>query len=92
MRPQHPMYMQHPGHGVPQRLGGAYGSSVGGQRPPNVQVGPEGMPMGSQQEWRHMLMSQQQNMSFNGGPMRPGFNPNHQGMIFFFVKFCWTVA
>lgn len=77
MRPQHSMYMQHPGHGGGQRMSGPFGP--GGQRPPNVQVGPEGpMPMGSQQEWRHLLMSQQQNMSFSGNGMRPGFNPNHQ--------------
>lgn len=38
---------------------------MGPQRPPNVQVNPDGMPMGSQQEWRHMMMSQQQSMTFN---------------------------
>ena len=78
MRAQHSMYMQHPSHGGPQRMSAApYGPSMG-QRPPNVQVGPEGMPMGSQ-EWRHIIMSQQQSMNFNGGGMRPNFNPNHQG-------------
>lgn len=77
MRPQHSMYMQHPAHQGGQRMGGPFGPG-GGQRPPNVQVGPEGMPMGSQQEWRHLLMTQQQNMSYNGNGMRPGFNPNHQ--------------
>lgn len=82
MRPQHSMYMQHPSHGVPQRMGVPYGPPMGGQRPPNVQVGPEGMPMGSQQEWRHILMSQQQNINFNSGGMRPGFNSNHQGKHF----------
>lgn len=104
------MYMQqqqHPGGvgGVPQRMPyvGGGGGNVGpigmgvggGQRPPNVQVNPDGMPIGSQQEWRQMMMSQQQNMNFNGGNgggigggapggmagvgMRPGFNPGHQG-------------
>ncbi|XP_055694053.1 neurogenic protein mastermind isoform X2 [Lutzomyia longipalpis] len=73
MRPQHSMYMQHPNHGGPRTMG-PYG-----QRPPNVQVGPEGMPMGSQQEWRHIFMSQQQNMNFNSTGMRTNFNPNHQG-------------
>lgn len=87
MRPQHSMYMQHPGHGGQQRM--PYGPVGMGQRPPNVQVNPDGMPMSSQQEWRQMLMSQQQSMNFNGGSgvagggipggMRPGFNPNHQG-------------
>lgn len=82
MRPQHSMYIQHPGHGgPPQRL--SYGPPMG-QRPPNVQVNPEGMPMGSQQEWRQMLMSQQQSMSFNSNGMRPGFNPNHQGNFYYF--------
>jgi mastermind len=82
MRPQHAMYMQHPSHGGPR---GAMGYG-GAQRPPNVQVGPEGMPMGSQQEWRHLLMQQQQSMNFGGGAggvsnaqMRPSFNSNHQG-------------
>ncbi|GAB0090178.1 Neurogenic protein mastermind [Sergentomyia squamirostris] len=74
MRPQHSMYMQHPNHAGPRAIGGPYG-----QRPPNVQVGPEGMPMGSQQEWRHIFMSQQQNMNFNSAGMRTNFNPNHQG-------------
>lgn len=99
------MYMQqqqqHPGGvGGPQRMpyvggGGGIGMGVGGQRPPNVQVNPDGIPLGSQQEWRQMMMSQQQNMNFNGGNgvgggggapggmagagMRPGFNPGHQG-------------
>ncbi|XP_055706322.1 neurogenic protein mastermind isoform X2 [Phlebotomus papatasi] len=73
MRPQHSMYMQHPNHGGPRTMG-PYG-----QRPPNVQVGPEGMPMGSQQEWRHIFMSQQQNMNFNSAGMRSNFNPSHQG-------------
>lgn len=78
MRPQHSMYMQHPNHGGPRTMG-PYG-----QRPPNVQVGPEGMPMGSQQEWRHIFMSQQQNMNFNSAGMRSNFNPNHQG------KYCFS--
>ena len=91
MRPQHSMYMQHSGGGHPggprNAMGaggpGPYGGPMGGsingpQRPPNVQVNPEGMPSGSQQEWRHMML-QQQNMSFGGqnagGPMRQqGFN------------------
>lgn len=68
MRGQHPMYMQQRSMNV------AASGYTGGQRPPNVQVGPEGMPMGSQanQEWRQLLMQQQQNMSFNnsGGNMR----------------------
>ncbi|KAK6637543.1 hypothetical protein RUM44_007965 [Polyplax serrata] len=36
------------------------------QRPPNVSVGPDGMPMSNRSgvEWRHILMSQQQNMGF----------------------------
>ncbi|XP_059608449.1 neurogenic protein mastermind isoform X2 [Phlebotomus argentipes] len=73
MRPQHSMYMQHPNHGGPRAM------APYGQRPPNVQVGPEGMPMGSQQEWRHIFMSQQQNMNFNSSGMRSNFTPNHQG-------------
>lgn len=64
------MYMQQRSMNV-----AASGYAGGGQRPPNVQVGPEGMPMSSQanQEWRQLLMQQQQNMSFNnsGGNMRP---------------------
>lgn len=98
---------QHPGGaGGPQRMpyGGGGGGNAGpisgpvgmsgGQRPPNVQVNPDGMPIGSQQEWRQMMMSQQQTINFNNnsnssgnGPpggmagigMRPGFNQNHQG-------------
>jgi len=67
------------GMGVP--YGGGAGGPMGGpqqqQRPPNVQVTPDGMPMGSQQEWRHMMMTQQQTqMGFGGpgpgGPMRQG--------------------
>jgi len=71
------------------------------QRPPNVSVGPEGLNIGSRvaagvptgggghnQEWRHMMMSQQQSMSYPGGmhpqqqqpQMRPNFNPQ-QGKI-----------
>lgn len=100
MRPQHSMYLQHSaagGHaGGPRSAMSASGPYGGGpmggpQRPPNVQVTPEGMPIGSQQEWRHMLMSQQQSMSFNsqstGASMRQsGFNPAaHQGK--FILKF-----
>lgn len=76
-RPQHSMYMQHSNHNNPQRLNAPYGPNMG-QRTPNVQVGPEGMPMGAQ-EWRHLVMTQQQSMNFNSGVMRPNFNPNHQG-------------
>ncbi|CAD7088880.1 unnamed protein product [Hermetia illucens] len=95
MRPQHSMFMQHSaaGHvgGPRNALGagvpfGASGPMGGPQRPPNVQVNPEGMPIGSQQEWRHIMMSQQQNMSFNsqggGGPQmrQNAFNAGaHQG-------------
>jgi len=69
------------------------------QRPPNVSVGPEGLNIGGRgvptagpannQEWRHMMMSQQQSMSFNPGmhpqqqqppQMRPNFNPQ-QGKL-----------
>lgn len=76
MRPQHSMYMQ---HGNPQRMA-QYGQNIG-QRPANMQVTPDGMPMNS--DWRHTIMSQQQNMTFNSnGGMRPGFNPNHQGKLF----------
>lgn len=69
MRPQHSMYLQHSaggGMGGPRSMG-SYGAmgGMGPQRPPNVQVNPDGMPMGSQQEWRHMMMSQQQSMTFN---------------------------
>ena len=83
MRPPHSMYMQHPSHvGPGQRLNGPYVGPGMGQSPPNVQVNPEGIPMGSQQEWRHMVM-QQQSMNFNGNPgqIRPGFNPNGQGTV-----------
>lgn len=74
------MYMHHSGMGVGRGMNGQYGmgGGMGPQRPPNVQVGPEGLPMtASQQEWRHMVMNQHQNMSFSGpggGGMRPGFN------------------
>lgn len=79
MRAQHMQYMQHPSHGGPQRMSTPYGpGGMGGQRPPNVQVGPEGMPMGSP-DWRQFAMTQQQSISFNGAGMRPGFNSNHQG-------------
>ncbi|XP_063697315.1 neurogenic protein mastermind [Culicoides brevitarsis] len=77
MRGQHPMYMQQRSMNV------AASGYAGAQRPPNVQVGPEGMPMSSQanQEWRQLLMQQQQNMSFNnsGGNMRPNPNTFNQG-------------
>lgn len=86
MRPQHGMYMHHSSMGGGRSMNAQYGSMGGGggvsgagmamQRPPNVQVGPEGMPMASQQEWRHMMMTQQQSMSFSGpggSGMRPGF-------------------
>lgn len=79
--PHMQQYMQHSGHGGAQRMNAPYGSgSMGGQRPPNVQIGPDGMPMNAQ-EWRQLVMSQQQTMNFNGGNVRPGFNPNHQGKI-----------
>lgn len=50
------------------------------QRPPNVSVGPDGMPMSNRSgvEWRHILMSQQQNMGFTHN--RPF--ATHQGSIF----------
>lgn len=75
-------YMQHSGHVGPggQRMNAPYGPGNmpnAGQRPPNVQVGPDGMPMN--QEWRQFVISQQQNISFNGNNIRPGFNTNHQG-------------
>lgn len=76
MRPQHAMYMQHSGAGSSRSTIGAFNAPMGTQqRPPNVQVTADGMPMGSQQEWRHMMMSQQQQMAFGvgpGGPMRQG--------------------
>lgn len=73
------MQYMHSGHAGAQRMNAPYGAGgMGGQRPPNVQVGPEGMPMGPQ-EWRQYSMSQQQNMNFSGGNVRPGFNINHQG-------------
>uniref|UniRef100_A0A336LQF4 CSON000975 protein n=1 Tax=Culicoides sonorensis TaxID=179676 RepID=A0A336LQF4_CULSO len=79
MRSQHPMYMQQRSMNV------SAGGYAGGQRPPNVQVGQEGMPMGAQanQEWRQLLMQQQQNMSFNNnaGNMRPN-NFNQPGQNF----------
>lgn len=83
MRGHNPaMFMQHGGAGGPRQMGQSAG--FGPQRPPNVQVGPEGMPMGSSQEWRQLIMQQQQSMNFtgntSGGGMRPGFNQGgHQG-------------
>lgn len=56
------------------------------QRPPNVSIGPEGLNIGGRvgagpgpgvgsQEWRHMMMSQQQSMAFSqqmgGGVSHP---------------------
>lgn len=84
MRNQHPMYMQqHAGTRTMNVVGGNY--STGSQRPPNVQVVPESMPMGSQQEWRQLLMQQQQSMSFNssGGNMRPNFNQGSEFTKYF---------
>lgn len=80
MRPQQSMYMQSPGHGGPRSMN-SYVGGMGPQRPPNVQVGPEGMSMGSQQEWRNMMMPQHQNMNFASNGMRPSFNSNHQGKL-----------
>lgn len=82
MRSQHPMYMQQRSMNV------AASGYAGGQRPPNVQVGPEGMPMSSNQEWRQLLMQQQQNMSFNssGGNMRTN-NFNQGSKYFFYLSF-----
>ncbi|XP_049317274.1 neurogenic protein mastermind isoform X3 [Bactrocera dorsalis] len=72
MRPQHAMYMQHSAVAGSRSSMGVFNGPMGTQqRPPNVQVTPDGMPMGSQQEWRHMMMSQQQQMSFGGGPGGP---------------------
>ncbi|XP_011184641.2 neurogenic protein mastermind isoform X2 [Zeugodacus cucurbitae] len=76
MRPQHAMYMQHSGVGGSRSTMGTFSGPMGTQqRPPNVQVTPDGLPMGSQQEWRHMMISQQQHINFGagpGGPMRQG--------------------
>lgn len=83
MRGHNPaMFMaQHGGVG-PRTMGQAGG--FGPQRPPNVQVGPEGM-MGSQQEWRQLLIQQQQSMTFSnnsvGGGMRPMNQSGHQGNL-----------
>lgn len=89
IRQQLPMYMQHnPTHSVPQRMSTPFGPGMA-QRPPNVQVGPEGMPMGSQ-EWRHMVMSQQQNLNYNNNSgMRPGFNHQGKGFIQLFTSTSW---
>lgn len=77
MRGNNPMFMQH----NPRQM------NPGFQRPPNMaSVTPDSMPMTAQQEWRQvMLQQQQQNMGFNTGPgsgnMRQNFN-NPQGMKF----------
>lgn len=71
-QPQHnAMYMQH--QVGPRGMGVGYGptsmNQANPQRPPNVQVGPDGMSI-QQQEWRHLMMTQQQqNMSFSGNSM-----------------------
>lgn len=74
-------YMQHSGHGGAggQRMNAPYGPnnmSNASQRPPNVQVGSDGMPI-NPHEWRQFVIPQQQN--FNSGNIRPGFNTNQQG-------------
>lgn len=70
MRAHNPMFMQ---HGGPRQMG-----APGFQRAQNMVV-PE-MSMGSQQEWRQVMIQQQQSMSFNSsqGNIRPGFS-NVQG-------------
>jgi hypothetical protein len=74
---------------APQQMGmgprGAY-TMARHQRPPNVSIGPEGLNIGGRvgagpgpgvgsQEWRHMVMSQQQSMAFSqqmgGGVAHP---------------------
>lgn len=82
MRPQHTsvgtVYMGNPG----MNRGLAPGNYVARQRPPNVQVGPEGLPMSNRggAEWRHIVMSQQQNVGFSH--VRPF--TTHQGIKHFF--------
>lgn len=69
MRGHNPsMFMQ---HGGPRQMNaGTF------QRPPNMQVVPDAMTMGTQQEWRQVMMQQQQSMSFNSAPnQRQNFNP-----------------
>jgi hypothetical protein len=66
------------------RMTGTYVASGGrnNQRPPNVSIGPDGINIGGRggsAEWRHLLMSQQQNAVF-GAQMRPTFaQGGHQG-------------
>jgi hypothetical protein len=80
------MYIGGPG-GIVQhqhRMAGTYVAPGGrnNQRPPNVSIGPDGINIGGRgggAEWRHVLMSQQQNAVF-GTQMRPTFTQGgHQG-------------
>jgi hypothetical protein len=63
----------------PRGMGVGYGpnsmNQTNPQRPPNMQVAPDGMTI-QQQEWRHLMMTQQQqNMNFGGNTMnRNNFN------------------
>lgn len=69
--------VQHQHHLPQHRMAGTYVTSGGrnNQRPPNVSIGPDGINIGGRgsAEWRHLLMSQQQNAVF-GTQMRPTFN------------------
>jgi hypothetical protein len=69
--------VQHQHHLPQHRMTGTYVTSSGrnNQRPPNVSIGPDGINIGGRgsAEWRHLLMSQQQNAVF-GTQMRPAFN------------------
>lgn len=69
--------VQHQHHLPQHRMTGTYVTPSGrnNQRPPNVSIGPDGINIGGRgsAEWRHLLMSQQQNAVF-GTQMRPAFN------------------
>jgi len=67
------------------RMAGTYVTPGGrnNQRPPNVSIGPDGINIGGRgsAEWRHLLLSQQQNAVF-GTQMRPAFTQGgHQGKL-----------
>jgi hypothetical protein len=68
------------------RMTGTYVAPGGrsNQRPPNVSIGPDGINIGGRgggAEWRHLVMSQQQNAVF-GTQMRPTFGQGgHQGKL-----------
>jgi hypothetical protein len=74
--------VQHQHHMPQHRMTGSYVTTGArnNQRPPNVSIGPDGLNIGGRgsAEWRHLLMSQQQNAVF--GQMRPFTQGGHQGM------------